>query len=138
MPKDSCVRTSFILMNKLPNKLVHWIAALAILMSALAPSISQAFSISKSDTGFVAEICTTSGSKFTQTIEDEDSSSNSATMQGHCPYCVVSPLYLFQATITPEFYASELYAKQSLSTYLTPQPIFTWLRLPSRAPPLIS
>jgi Protein of unknown function (DUF2946) len=125
-------------MNKRANKLIHWIAALAILMSALAPSISQAFSFSKSDTGFVAEICTTSGTKITQAIDDEGPSSSSATMQGHCPYCVVSPLYLLQTATAPEFYASERYVKQSLSSYRAPPPLFSWLSLPSRAPPVLS
>jgi Protein of unknown function (DUF2946) len=120
------------------RKLVHWIAALAVLMSALAPSISQALSLSQSGKGFVAEICTTSGAKLTQVIDDEDSSSSSATMEGHCPYCVVSSLYLLPETVALKFHASAQYARQPLFLYQSPQPLFSWLSLPSRAPPVLS
>jgi Protein of unknown function (DUF2946) len=119
------------------RKLISWIATLAILMSALAPSISQALSLSENGKGFVAEICSTGGAKLTQVIDDENSSSSSATMEGHCPYCVVSSLYLLPATIALEFYAPTRYVRQSLFSYQAPQPLFPWLSLPSRAPPVL-
>jgi Protein of unknown function (DUF2946) len=120
------------------RKLISWIATLAILMSALAPSISQALSLSQAGKGFVAEICTTSGAKLAQVIDDEDSSSSSATMEGHCPYCVVSSLYLLPTISGLEFHVPGHYVKQSLSSYRAPQPLFPWLSLPSRAPPVLS
>jgi len=125
-------------MNAYKTRLISWIAALAVLMSALAPSISQALPLSQNGKGFVAEICTTSGPKLTQVIGDEDSSSSPVTMEGHCPYCVVSSLYLLPVTVTPEFYAPTQYARQSLSSYHSPQSSFSWLSLPSRAPPALS
>ena len=116
------------------RKLIHWIAALAILLGALAPAVSQALSLASNGQGFVVEICTTSGTKMTQVIVDEDSSP-SAVMAGHCPYCVVQPIYLLPGISAFEFVAPQSYATQSLSTYQPPQILSAWVTLPSRAPP---
>jgi hypothetical protein len=124
--------------NSKNSKLISWIATFAILMSALAPSISQALSVSQTGKGFVAEICTTSGTKITQVIDDEKSSSSPIAMEGHCPYCVVSPLYFLPATTALEFHTPSQYVRQSLSSYQSYGPLFSWLSLPSRAPPVLS
>ena len=115
-------------------KLVHWIAILAVLMSALAPAVSQALSLANNGQGFVVEICSTNGSKMTQVIGDEDSSSSPA-MGGHCPYCVVQPVYLLPIISSFEFSAPQHYVAPSQPDYQTPQILSAWLRLPSRAPP---
>jgi hypothetical protein len=60
------------------RKLVHWIAALAILLGALAPAVSQALSLVNSDQGFVVEICSSNGNKMTQVIGDDETSSSPA------------------------------------------------------------
>jgi Protein of unknown function (DUF2946) len=119
------------------SKLISWIATLAILMSALAPTISHALSLSKASKGFVAEICTTSGIKLAQAI-DEDSSPSPSAAEGHCPYCVVSPLYLLPNATAIEFHAPGCYTKQSLFSYESPRLLFSWLSLPSRSPPIHS
>ena len=116
------------------RKLVHWIAALAILMSALAPAVSQALSFASNGQGFLVEICSTNGSKTTQVIGNEDSSSSPA-MGGHCPYCVVQPLYLLPAISSFEFSAPQHYEAPSQSAYQAPQLLSAWVKLPSRAPP---
>jgi hypothetical protein len=116
------------------RKFVHWIAALAILLSTLAPAVSQALSLVSNGQGFVVEICTTSGTKMTQVIGDEESSSSPA-MGSHCPYCVVQPIYLLPSIGAFEFVAPQSYATQSQSTYRAPQILAAWVRLPSRAPP---
>lgn len=116
------------------RKFVHWIAALAILLSTLAPAVSQALSLVRNGQGFVVEICTTSGTKMTQVIGDEESSSSPA-MGSHCPYCLVQPIYLLPSIGTFEFLAPQSYITQSLSTYQAPQILSAWVRLPSRAPP---
>jgi len=48
--------------------LIHWMAIAAILMGALAPSISQAIALSEQGKGISVEVCTTTGSKMTQII----------------------------------------------------------------------
>ena len=116
------------------RKLVHWIAALAILLSALAPAVSQALSLANSGQGFVVEICSSNGSKMTQVIS-EDETSSSPAMGSHCPYCVVQPIYLLPSISAFEFVASSSYLAQAQSDYQTPRTSSARLRLPSRAPP---
>lgn len=116
------------------RKLVHWIAALAILLGALAPALSQALSLASNGKGFVVEICTANGAKMTQVIGDDESLS-SAAMGSHCPYCVVQPIYLLPSISTLEFIAPQSDVTQSLSTYQAPQILSAWVRIPSRAPP---
>jgi hypothetical protein len=122
------------------HRLISWIATLAILMGALAPSISQALSVYKSSQGFVVEICSTSGAKITQTISEEQDTQlpHSGAMQGHCPYCVVQAFYLLPTNTALEFRAPEQNCQPSAFSYQAPQPIFSWLSLPPRAPPALS
>jgi len=116
------------------RKLVHWIAALAILLGALAPAVSQALSLANNGQGFVVEICTTSGSKMTQVI-GEDETSSSPAMGSHCPYCVVQPIYLLPNISAFEFAAPVSYVTQAQPAYQAPRTSSAWLQLPSRAPP---
>ena len=48
-------------MNFHKHRLIHWIAAFAIAMSALAPAISQAASLAQHGQGFAMEICSADG-----------------------------------------------------------------------------
>ena len=116
------------------RKLIHWIAALAILLGALAPAVSQALSLASNGQGFVVEICPTNGSKMTQVIGDEQSSSPSA-MSSHCPYCVVQPIYLLPGISVFEFSAPKAYITKAQAAYQAPQILSAWVSLPSRAPP---
>ena len=116
------------------RKLIHWMAALAILLGALAPAVSQALSLAHHGQGFVVEICSSNGGKMTQVLGGDETAPSSA-MASHCPYCVVQPLYLLPGVCTLEFAAPQSYSTQSLNAYLTPQILSAWVRLPSRAPP---
>ena len=116
------------------RKFIHWIAALAILLGALAPAVSQALSLVSNGQGFVVEICSTSGSTMTQVIGDDESSSSTA-MGSHCPYCVVQSIYLFPGISAFEFSAPQAYVAQAQATYQAPQILSAWVTLPSRAPP---
>jgi hypothetical protein len=60
------------------RKFIHWIAALAILMGALAPAVFRALSLANNGQGFVVEICSSNGSKMTQVIGDDETSPSSA------------------------------------------------------------
>ena len=114
------------------RKLVHWIAAASILMSALAPAISQA--VVKGNTSFAMEVCSTSGSKMVQ-MQSDDSGQAETKMQS-CPYC------LAHASITPSFKshtfvdAPQSYAVFPALFYLSPKPLANWVTPPSAAPPV--
>ena len=59
-------------MNFHKNRLIHWIAAFAIAMSALAPAVSQAVSLAKHGQGFAMEICSADGNKMQMQVQADD------------------------------------------------------------------
>ncbi|WP_114652330.1 DUF2946 family protein [Polynucleobacter necessarius] len=123
-------------MNFRKNHLIHWIAAAAIAMSALAPAVSQAVSLAKHGQGFAMEICAADGTKLQINIQGEDQT-DLAEVQ-HCPYCIA------HTAITPAFNANLTFqAPQTLALlpqlfYQSPKPLAVWVTPPSAAPPAIA
>jgi len=121
-------------MNFPKNRLIHWIAAFAIAMSALAPALSQAVSIAQGGHGFAMEICAADGSKMELTV-DLDQQTEQAKQAQPCPYC------LAQTAITPAFHtnlrfgAPESFAFLPQLFYQSPKPLAVWVLPPSAAPP---
>jgi hypothetical protein len=115
------------------NRFVHWIAVLAIAMSALAPAISQAVSLAKHGQGFAMEICSADGNKMQIDVQADDQ--ELATQDQPCPYCVT------HSDITPTFSTSLSFdAPQRLALfpqlfYQSPKPLAVWVTPPSAAPP---
>ncbi|MBU3539490.1 DUF2946 domain-containing protein [Polynucleobacter sp. UK-Gri1-W3] len=120
-------------MNSSKNRFVHWIAALAIAMSALAPAASQAVSVAKHGEGFAMEICSIDGSKMQIDVQDEGR--DGANQVQPCPYC------LAHSAITPAFNtnltfaAPQTYALLPQLFYQSPKPLAVWVTPPSAAPP---
>ena len=121
-------------MNFRKNRLIHWIAAVSIAMSALAPAVSQAVSLAKHGQGFAMEICSVDGSK-TQ-IEVKSEGQDIAEQAQPCPYCITHSI------ITPAFNTNLTFqAPQTLSLlpalfYQSPKPLAVWVTPPSAAPPV--
>ena len=122
-------------MNFRKQHLVHWIAVLAIAMSALAPAISQAVSLAQGGHGFAMEICAVDGSKMQMNIQTEGQLDQAGQSQP-CPYC------LAQNSITPAFNTNLRFgAPQSFAFlpqlfYQSPKPLTVWVTPPSAAPPV--
>lgn len=120
-------------MNFCKNHLVHWIAALAIAFSALAPAVSQAVSLANHGQGFAMEICSASGPKAALNIQMDDQVA--ADQVQPCSYC------LAQNSITPALNTNLTFqAPQSLVLlpqlfYQSPQRIAAWVIPLSTAPP---
>ena len=120
-------------MNFHKNRLVHWIAAFAIAMSALAPAVSQAVSLAKHGQGFAMEICSVDGSKMQINVQGEEQ--EVAEQAQPCPYC------LAHSAITPAFNTNlKFQAPQTLALlpalfYQSPKPLAVWVTPPSAAPP---
>jgi len=120
-------------MNFHKNRLIHWIAVFAIVMSALAPAVSQAVSLAKHGQGFAMEICSADGSKMKVEVQADDQ--ELATQDQPCPYCVT------HSDITPVFSTSLSFAvPQTLALfpqlfYQSPKPLAVWVTPPSAAPP---
>ena len=120
-------------MNFPKNLLIHWIAAAAIAMSALAPAVSQAVSLAKHGQGFAMEICSVDGSKMQ--IEVPSDQEQAANQEQPCPYCVA------QNTVTPAFNTNLKFQAPLSFTFLpqlfyqSPKPLAVWVTPPSAAPP---
>jgi len=115
------------------NRLVHWIAATAIAMSALAPAMAQAVSLAKHGEGFTMEICSADGNKMQISVQTDDQEVANQTQA--CPDCVA------QSTITRAFNTNlTLAAPNSFALlprlfYQSPKPLTVWVTPPSAAPP---
>ena len=120
-------------MNFRKNRLIHWIAALAIAMSALAPAVSQAVSLAKHGQGFAMEICAADGTKLQINIQGEDQTDRAEAQP--CPYCIA------HTAITPAFNTNLTFqAPQTLALlpqlfYQSPKLLAVWVTPPSAAPP---
>ena len=120
-------------MNFHKNHLVHWIAAIAIAMSALAPAMSQAISLAKHGQGFAMEICSVDGDKMQISVQTDEQ--DVAEQVQPCPYCVA------QNSITPAFNtnltfaAPDSFALLPKLFYQSPRPLTVWVTPPSAAPP---
>ncbi len=120
-------------MNFRKNHLIHWIAALAIAMSALAPAVSQAVSLAKHGQGFAMEICAADGTKSQINIQSEDQADLEEVQP--CPYCIA------HTAITPAFNTNLTFqAPQTLALlpqlfYQSPKPLAVWVTPPAAAPP---
>jgi hypothetical protein len=117
--------------------LAHWIAIIAVLMSSVAPTVSQAVSLAQHGQGISIEVCTTTGVKMTQVIDvsvasDADESSQAS---GHCPLCVVQGNYALPLNQELSFAKPVNNNIYPQLFYQSPKPLFSWVALPSRAPP---
>ena len=120
-------------MNFHKSRLIHWIAAFAIAMSALAPAASQAVSLAKHGQGFAMEICAVDGSKLQINVQSDEQ--EVAEQVQPCPYC------LAHSAITPAFNTNLKFGAPQSFTFLpqlfyqSPQPLAVWVSPPSTAPP---
>ena len=120
-------------MNFHKNRLIHWIAAAAIAMSALAPAASQAVSLAKHGQGFAMEICSADGTKSQIHVQIEEQVDRVEAQP--CPYCIA------HTAITPAFNTNLTFqAPQTLALlpqlfYQSPKPLTVWVTPPSAAPP---
>lgn len=121
-------------MNFRKNRLIHWIAALAIAMSALAPAVSQAVSLAKHGQGFAMEICSTDGTKLQINVQDEDQTELADSMQP-CPYCVTHDDVAPALNTNFNFQAPHNFALFPKLFYQSPKPLAVWFAPPSTAPP---
>jgi hypothetical protein len=121
-------------MNFHKNRLIHWIAAFAIAMSALAPAVSQAVSLAKHGQGFAMEICSADGNKMQMQVQADDQ--ELATQDQPCPFCVT------HSDVTPSFSTSLSFAAPVTLAllpqlfYQSPKPLAAWVTPPSAAPPV--
>jgi len=120
-------------MNFHKSHLVHWITAIAIAMSALAPAVSQAVSLAKHGEGFTMEICSADGNQMQISVQMDDQ--EVANQMQACPDCVAqsSIIPAFNTNLT--FEAPNSFALLPKLFYQSPKPLTVWVTPPSAAPP---
>lgn len=114
-------------------RLTTWIAILAILGGALAPSILMA---KTKDHGnqIVMELCSTVDVKQVITI-DLDQGQAKSKME-HCPFCLVHAPFVPVTQSNLSFKKPEISQFFPQLFYQSPKLLFAWIKLPSQAPPL--
>jgi len=120
-------------MNFHKNRLIHWIAVLAIAMSALAPAVSQAVSVAQHGQGFAMEICSADGSKMQIDVQGDDQ--DVANQMQPCPYCVTHSLITPAFNTNLTFEAPTSFALLPKLFYQSPKLLAVWVTPPSAAPP---
>lgn len=131
------------MLNPLTRRaLFAWIAALAILFSALAPSISHALSIDRGNAAWL-EICSANGVKLLPASAVDAAQKPVKDLlqhhMEHCPYCVthggtfalLPPAPITFAVLGGHDLFPSLY-------YQAAAPLFAWSAAQPRGPPAVS
>ena len=127
-------------LHRASRVLTSWIAVVAILMAALAPSISHA--LSAKNGASLIEVCTALGAKW---VQPDGSSKDQAPASGgvhpfeHCPYCSVhaNAVGIPAAPVVPALAisSSDLLPTAFLAA---PHTLYAWVSAQPRAPPQFS
>lgn len=128
-------------MNKLTRRLASWIASFAILLAALAPSLTHSVATAKGD-GWI-EVCSSTGSKLIQVgsqhLPEQSDPAEKGSKLDHCAYCF-TPSGPAAPPPSAESVLPAISGKQPQPPlfYQSPRPLFVWAAAHSRAPPVIS
>ena len=128
------------------RRFAAWAACLAILMSALAPSVSHALALALARGVDIAwmEVCSVAGIKLVKADTGVDKSGSpashdTATQAGHCPYCSThAASFALPPAALPAFQLTCGAGMRPLLFYQSPRPLPVWTDAHSRAPPPIS
>ncbi len=121
-----------------------FIALLAMVMLALAPTVSKVIAAERIDSNLV-EVCTTEGTKWLSASElgqaasagHDQGPSSLHDHGGDCPYCNLQTTK-FLSSVVQSCVATKSVALLPSLFYQAPKPLFAWALQPARAPPHIS
>ncbi|WP_420475484.1 DUF2946 domain-containing protein [Noviherbaspirillum sp. ST9] len=127
-------------MNIRIRHLSAWIACCAVLLAALAPTVSRMLAAACNPPSYQLDICAT---PHTLSAADEDHTAHHSSAPAkkelhldHCPFCLTHAgsfgLVPTGGLILPD--ASSVALLPPLF-YQSPHPLFVWATPPSRAPP---
>ena len=120
-----------------------FIALLAMIMLALAPTVSKLITTNRSNVNLV-EVCTTEGSKWLSISDLVQASSvnndhvpASINDHGECYYCNLQTSNFLPSVVNPCITSKSAAILPPLF-YQAPKPLFAWTHSRSRAPPIVS
>jgi len=115
---------------------VHWLTALAVMLSSVAPIAAHSRPII-SDTGILKmQICAPSGEQIDLRVDLKLPEAHQT--QTGCAYCLVQDSYIPSIDQGLQFAVPETISKFLSALHAPPLPIIGWMQLPSRAPPFPS
>jgi hypothetical protein len=120
------------------RRLTTWLAALAILLASLAPSLSHALA-SAAGTDWI-EVCTTQGSKWIAAADDgSERAPASVHVLEHCSYCSIhAPALGLPPANDSAQLPSRLAHEIPLAFLAAPRTLHAWVSAQPRAPPRFS
>ena len=119
-----------------------FVALMAMLLLALAPTVSKLVAAERATTN-VVEVCTTEGTKWlpaselVQTPSAGHDQGPSSLHGGDCPFCSLQTAK-FLTSEAQSFAATPVVSLLPPLFYQAPKPLFAWAHSRSRAPPHIS
>jgi hypothetical protein len=128
-------------MNAITRRCAAWIACLAMLFAALAPSVAHAMAASRGEVW--AEICSVAGIKLVKTSTGDAAAAAQDQQQSlhveHCPFCATHAdsfaLLPGHSFSIPVLDAPELHPRLF---FQAPHPLPIWTSAQSRAPPALA
>jgi len=120
------------------KRLTGWIAAFAILLASLAPSLSHALGSATGESWI--EICTSQGSKWIAEKSDGSPSTPTAShVFEHCPFCSMhAPALGLPPSPEAVPLLVEGHGEFPPAFYAAPRTLHAWLSARPRAPPQLS
>jgi hypothetical protein len=131
-------------LNFFTRRCAAWAACLAILMSALAPSVSHTLSLARGADIAWMEVCSVAGIKPLKADIGAKKTGSPASHElpgqaGHCPFCGTHAASLaLPPAAVPAFQPSGGGRTRPLLFYQSPRPLAIWTDAQSRAPPRFS
>jgi hypothetical protein len=131
-------------MNLFTRRFAAWAACLAILMSALAPSVSHAMALARGSDIAWMEVCSVAGTKLVKADisgkkADAPATHDTLGQAGHCPFCSThGASFALPPAASPAFQLTESTRMRPLLFYQSPQPLPIWTDAQTRAPPRFS
>jgi len=113
-------------MNLFTRRFAAWAAFLAILMSALAPSVSHALALARGSDIAWMEVCSVAGTKL---VKADISGKKADAPATHAASFALPP------SASPAFRLAESNRMRPLLFYQSPQPLPIWTDAQTRAPP---
>ncbi len=127
-------------MHTTTRRFAAWIACLAILFAALAPSVSHAMAASRGDAW--TEICSAAGIKLIKASDGQGDPAETPTASSHlehCPFCATHPSTV--SLLPASGWSMPLLNGRDTHPSLffqAPSPLAIWTLAQSRAPPAAS
>jgi hypothetical protein len=125
--------------NRAQRRVSGWVAIAAMLLSALAPSVSHALASWTGNVDFLQQICSAQTAKQVRPGDGlgKSGQGDAPASFEHCPYCSIHNVQpAVPPTVTPAAGAPAGKAVQGVGAGLQPRTPVDWLAPRSRAPPL--